>query len=735
MQSLLDWFLDNCIDEELVKHILRISPEELEKVGPFPGRRPDYLVDRETYLREIRKKLDVCGVVIMRGSAGVGKSELVREYAEKYERRDKYYAKYYDENVDRVDNYILRVPIHFKDEAKKTKDDIVSERLELIHKTSRKILFVLDNYTGDLDDLKRLYPKKDEAYQLIVIVGDSFEVDRDDICVEIEAFSSKKAYEFLKYYCPRLSDEEIRSLQSYLENNPEAMFRCATFLRNNGSYSPDFFIRKGQSSIKEKLESIKALMLQVDVLKNPRNKMVIECLSLVPYEGMDRSRFVQYMSVAVASANSVDFISSEKDAKIRRVEIEKRAKEIYVPIIEPSIQELCEGGWVSISEQDLIFIKQDLSDVFFTNTRPDMTSKTIVFFVLKILAPISKIRELKWAEVEELRPFVEHLVKRVKESEKCALEILNSIREFYIWDYGDYNGPEFLLVDELLKREFKRFKETDPNAVENAKYRQGIHHFNLKDYERAWEYFDEAISDLDSKILTIEKEIAKICSYEATSLADLACETGDEEMKNLAKNIVLRGIKLRKKLSRSKAQFSEECKVKLWVSYYNYAKVLMRCEEYEKALKMIEKASSIHKEFYPEAHEKCKNLHIGAIKGSENQIEQNLMAEGVFDVSSLFHQKGQILSGLGIHEEAIEWINKARIIREHRKGEKHFTTGQVYSYLMKAYARWGRYEEALEYAKLYYGVLEDQRQTEYMIKLMRKAEDDITEYKEKLKLV
>ena len=93
--------------------------------------------------------------------------------------------------------------------------------------------------------------------------------------------------------------------------------------------------------------------------------------------------------------------------------------------------------------------------------------------------------------------------------------------------------------------------------------------------------------------------------------------------------------------------------------------------------------------------------------------------------------KGRILAGLGKKDESLLFLEEAKDIREALKGKTHFTTGQVYSYLMDVYDQFEEYGKALRYAIKYYDILSVQYKTQDIITKLADVEGKIAFYKEK----
>lgn len=674
LELVLEWFVKTYRKETLKVNKWKVSSDMLNRSGAVPPKAEGCLISRDCEVDEIRKKIVSHNTIFLHGQIGIGKTEIVKDYVKKYQK--KYVRIYYVENVDDVDDYIYEMPIGILDEEKKTKEEIIEEKKNEIHSMGLVYLFILDNYTGDRKKLQSLYPNENDRYHLMVSVCDEYKTDDRMGCYEVNAFSPQDSLNIFRYFCNiKYREEEIMSLLSYLSYNPRAIKMSAIFLQDNSSYTPIGLMEsmKRNSSIKSIMQNLYIVLTDIAILENDKNmRLVAECLSLIPYNGVAKERFVQLLC-------------------------EGMKKQVNESNIKEILGKLENEGWISVDDSGIISINPLLSDTIFEKTHPDMTSKDIVKFVSPILKPIREIRELYISQVIALEPFVEHLAKRVKDAKRCDLGILNDIREYYI---AVYNVTKINLMTELMEQEFARQTLYQVNIVEEAIYRQGISRFNLEDFSEAHIHFSRALEMLDCKKIVIDKLIARISAYEGTSLAAI----GEKEN---AIASAKRSINLREKLGEDGDQ--NEIRA-LWISHYNYAKTLLELEMCEDAEKEIDIAILIYEKHYPEEYGGRKSI----------------------DVSSLLQLKGRICAGLGKFEEAIQLLEEAKTIREKLKGETYFSTAQIYSYLMDVYSECEKFEQALYYATLYYDVLIVQHKTKDIEAKIKDVNRKITIYKEKL---
>lgn len=687
LESIAEWFVKMYSGQSLEDMNWKIQSDALNKNWAIPPKEDGCILSRKCEVDEIKDLLSCNKLLFLRGDKGVGKTELVKDYAGVC--RKKYRGFCYAENIDEINDYIFGLPIGIRNDEQKTKEEIVEEKLSAIHSVENRFMFIIDNYTGTLDDLQCMYPNDEDVYHLMIIVDDEYEIDEDVPWYEVKAFSPEDSLQIFRYFCEgRHKNEDVMELLSVLSFNPRAIKMSALFLRDNTAYDPKGLvdsIKKG-SSLKSITQNLYTVLMEFSILESDEyTKQIAGCLSLLPYNGVSKNRFIELIC-------GIDENKEDKN-KEKATDEEMLKRQVAV---EERIRKLESAGWLSIDKNGCISMNSLLSDTIFERIHPDMTSDVIFRFVDPILKPIRDIRELFLPQVIALEPFVEHLAKRVVKSGPCHLNILDQIREYYI---AVYNVEKIDLLTELMEREFDRRNLYGVTSVEDAIYRQGISRFNLEDFSEAHKYFSRALDLLGQKEKKIKKAIARICSYEGSSLA--AIGKAEEAVET-----VKRGIEIRNRLGADGDRDEENA---LWISHYNYAKVLMEIGRFEEAETEIDVATSIYKMFNSEAFEKYESTNI----------------------STLFQLKGRIYAGLGKYDEAIQLVEDAKTIRENLKGPTYFSTAQIYSYLMDIYSSCGNYEKASYYAGLYHDVLIHQQKTEDIKAKIEDTEEKIIFFKEK----
>lgn len=674
LEQVLVWFKSTYSGIFVRDNRWKVASDTLNKSGSIPQKSEDCIIQRNNEVMHIRDILLKDRRILLRGYSGVGKTELAKEYVGKY--RKKYDGIYYVENVSEIDDYIFNMPIGILDERLKRKNEIIKEKLEVIHTMGLTYLFILDNYMGTEKELRCLYPDLDDEYHLMILTNEDNELNWSKCIFDVDVFTREESYQIFRYFCEQKYEiNEVDNLLAHIKYNPRAIKMCALLLQENELFTIASLLDSisNTDSVKNIMKNLYMILSELSVFENDNNiKLIAECLSLLPYNGVSKERFQDLM------------------LGIKEVNLDE--KQIYM-----GLDKLVDSGWILIDAAGYISINPLLSDTMFEKLQPNMASSAIKDFIAPILKPIKDIRNLYLEQIVSLKPFVEQMMKRVSSSSKIDLDVLNELREYYI---AVFDTPKVKILSEIMESEYSKYNDQfKTDYVENAIYRQGISRFNLEDFSEAHKHFDRALQLLEQKLLTIEKDIARISAYEGTSLA--AIGEGDKAIETVS-----RSVSIREKLASSG---DEEEEKKLWISHYNYSKVLMQHHLFENAMDECNIAVRLFQQ---------DNLKEFEQKSSTN-------------VSSLLQLKGRILAGLGKKEEAIISLEEAKEIRENLKGKSHFTTGQVYSYLMDIYAQFEKYDDALNYAIKYYDILSVQYKSQDIVEKLAEVERKIAIYKEK----
>lgn len=673
LQQVFEWFISRYGMNSQKLNSWKISSDSLNKSGLLPEKAEGCLISRASEIDDIRRIVLLNKICYIYGCTGVGKTEIVKDYVKKY--RKKYDGVYYSENVKEIKDFVYNLPIGILNENSKTKEDVVLEKIEILHSMGLSYLFIIDNYTGNEKDIDCLIPYGEDKYHLLIVSDDSHCISEEEYKYKVNPFSPDDSLRIFRFFCQyKYTDQEINGLLEYINYNPRAIKMSAVFLNNSATFSPDTLVRemKENMSVKSMIQGLYIVLTKSSIIERDAIvKRICQYLSLLPYNGVSEKRFISL---------------------IKRTDVKNEDD------INNAIEQLLDAGWFSVDSAGYISINPLISDTLFERTKPDMLSTNVISFLEPILSPIKEIRELFMPQVVALEPYVEHLYNRILLSKHCNLDILNEIREYYI---ATYDVEKIEKLNGLMKQEYNNYCNIGGAiSIENVIFRQGISRFNFEDFQEAHKSFSKALEMLYQKKVLIEKDIAKISAYEGSSLAAIG-----EEKKAI--ECVEVSIELREKMK--KLGDYDESK-RLWISHYNYAKILLTLKRFLEAEKECDLSMLLYSESFPEEYEN---------KSSTN-------------VSSLFQLKGRICTGLGNKDDAIMFLEVAKEIREKLKGENYFSTAQVYYYLMETYELFGEDEKAIVYAKKYYLALQKQCRTEEVKKKMEFVQNKIVKIEEKI---
>ena len=636
-------------------------------------------IAREKEVERLNEILLKERVAFICGFTGVGKTEFIKEYVEKY-RRKKYVHIYYENDIKCLDDYILNIPMRIMGEAIKDKADIVNTKIEEIHRLKSKSLFIIDNYTGNLEDIEILIPGMDDVYNLIVVLGNCEPIDNGDKVLEIHPFDMNKSKSLFNYYCKiEYKDDEIEMLLDKIHMVPRAIKLCGLFLNSHEKMSPLDIAYKVEAdrSIDSIIANLYAILTDRSfLLDKPEIRQIILFVTLLPYSGVRLSTLKEIVTMDNSEfENNFDYAWSE----------------------------LRELGWIVDEENDFYSINPLLSDVIFDEYDPNFTDELIFKRIKRILKPIkskSKLidyRDYSIDQINEIQPFIDHLYSRIKNSEKKDIALLDLFREFYTATYDMERVNE--IYDIMVYEVEDNIKKLKGITKEDLIFRRGLSHFNLEDFADACEFLSEAQENLANEEHKLKKRIAKYLPYEASCKAALGYH--DE-----AESLIKRGISLREEL---RDCGDDEEGGKLWISYYNYAKIEFLSGNYENAYEKINGAMNIHEKYYCDEYQKL---------------------EEKTNISSLLQLCARIQANIGMKEEAIANMLSAITIRECIKGNTVFSTGQLYCYMSEIYAIFSEWNKALVYEEKYYNVLIRQYKTEEIKKKIGYAQKKIEYFRE-----
>lgn len=193
------------LKEQLNKLIILIG-EDAPYIANLPRWQPALnTVGRQDELIEIKRRLDNDGYVFVRGIGGLGKSEIAKMFAAKY--ADTYHTVQFCKYSDSLNSLIAAMPVNgIDDNDYKNPDDLVREKLKVLHRSDSRTLIVVDNFNTTHDKkLRDFLPNGNSAFKVIFTTR----------CIPAADYYQEKVFEL-----PKLSDEDCTKL-FYLKSSIE----------------------------------------------------------------------------------------------------------------------------------------------------------------------------------------------------------------------------------------------------------------------------------------------------------------------------------------------------------------------------------------------------------------------------------------------------------------------------------------------------------------------------------
>ena len=659
------------------------------------------IVSRDEEVRRIRKTIVENKVAYIYGATGVGKTELIKDYVLANEK--KYQSILYNENIDDIDDYVLNLPIGIDDENQKGRNEIVKEKIARLKSFTEDyiVLLIIDNYTGNIDDLQKILPHAKENYHLLIAIEleDDTDVRANGKDIKLEALDIEDSRRlFSEVSMNQYEMDDIDELIKRISYNPRAIKMSALFLNEHESIIPRILLNDIPecSTVNEVLRNLYLALTDISVLKNSKTvKFVSECICILPYSGFSKGSLY-------------NIIKEIKELQISDLEFNNAWEQIK------------SSSWIIENDFGEYSISPLLSDVIFEKFAPDLNDDRFVFLMKSVLkvSGDTTYRNVMQSQLLEIEPYAQHLFKRIEMCKNCDVNLLSILREYFI---AIYENEKVDLISEIMEMQFKKHsKYLKKNFIEDVYFWQGINRFNLEDFIEANNQFGPAVRSLFERLVQTLLDLAKILPYEATALAAIGQK--DESLTCISKAIEIRE-KLAEMWSKKKQKneiFDVNMKLnkelaeqerRLWISYYNQAKSYYLFGDYEMALNICNKSQNHYLKHF-------------AINERSNS-----------NLSSFLHLSARILAHLGRYDEAINNIKEAIEMRNSMKGSKVFSTAQLHCYAMEIYEMEGDYVQALDYARKFYKVLVQQYKTNSIQMKIREIEGKIAEFERRIQSV
>ena len=87
LEYLLEWFTNKYSDEDISANKFKIATDSLNRSGVVPPKAEGCIISRATEVADLRCNLLSEKTVMIKGEAGVGKTELLKDYVSKYKKQ------------------------------------------------------------------------------------------------------------------------------------------------------------------------------------------------------------------------------------------------------------------------------------------------------------------------------------------------------------------------------------------------------------------------------------------------------------------------------------------------------------------------------------------------------------------------------------------------------------------------------------------------------------------------
>ncbi|NGX52452.1 MAG: Photosystem I assembly protein Ycf3 [Candidatus Anoxychlamydiales bacterium] len=676
------------IDFATPAHIEKKAKGRIRLQSPHPhftGR--DFLLSQlqSGFIRKGWKSTDPIIVQVLRGPAGIGKSELAINFGNKdldhfslvwfihTESEFLYNQDYYDLAV------ALNIPLD-KDSPELIRKK-VHTKLEDGIDSKKPYLLILDNVETHLD-----IPSRGGCVLMTT--------KREDVgankkaYIDVPPFSIEESKALFQRILTKKvpSQEMLEALYKQLEGFPFLLEKVANYIQNT------------KSSFEEFMQQI----------SNKTDEML--------WEKDEKSRYPSALGMVFKNI----LIKLEKD-NTEAYQFLRFAAFLNPDHIPLSFLKF----WLKEIGQDVDKVKPGILQALINSSLVRYNEETEAFSIHRITKSVLQKEDLR-RNKELFDNFLTFFAKWVEGFEEdqpqtwtigegCTLQIEDLERSLF-WEVADAEQKSLLFSIAgnwlRVKGEAQRSLYYDQKALVIRKKVFGEEHphvatsYNniggsLGDLGR----YEEALEYLQKALVILKKVFGEEHPHVATSYNNIGNSLGElgrhEE-----------GLKYdRKALVIQKKVFGEE-HPDVARSYNNIGNSLGDLGRHEEALKYHQKALAIQKKVFGEEHPYIAisynniGISLGELGRHEEALEYKQKAlviqKKVFgeehpDVASSYTNIGASLGDLGRHEEALEYYQKALVIQKKVFGEEHPDVASSYNNIGSSLGELGRHEEGLEY--------------------------------------
>ena len=318
-----------------LEKILSIIDGKAPYVVDMPRWRPsERSVGRTEELREIKRRLDTDGYVFVKGIGGLGKSELVKLFAEKYSRE--YHTVQFCKYENSLKNLVASIAIDgIRDDDYKDFDALVSEKNKVLHLSDDHTLIIVDNFNVGYDEFTREFlPSSDAGFK--VIFTTRFAQDADYYASKtynLPHLSTEDCEALFKLHCPEAenSDKEILDrLITAADYNTLVLILMASTVRKTSisleemleklddqrldELSANIFHEYDYST--EETKAYNRLLSHLNAIFSVRGlsdaeKEIMKNMTLVPSSGVCIGEFIKYCSSKNINKDSISKLVKE----------------------------------------------------------------------------------------------------------------------------------------------------------------------------------------------------------------------------------------------------------------------------------------------------------------------------------------------------------------------------------------------------------------------------------------
>lgn len=674
-----------------------------------------FFVGRDKELAEIEEKLKTCNELYVSGVGGIGKSELVRQYAKKHRSEfDSVICVTFADDVKNMLASIDIVNINFDDNAKV--EDRLQEKLKKLRefkKNGEKILFIIDNFNTELqeDEENKWFKDFLACTEKTIVTTRNTDID-GKLMVGIGAVEN--AREIFDFYYKRELNEKENNIVNEILNifqghtlatellakqmmasrfNPAKMFERleSKGLRESGKEK----VKHGQKQ-KNAYSFLKEIF---DVAELSEDYLyVLVNLSLIIPEGIDVKIFYDFCKLEtydiineLAFSGWINF-DKEKDiismhpliADVMLEEFEKKSGmclDLLYSLINPRIN--------TASIYDVFYTTNFVCNKFLKFNK---YNKTIIDFCIQATR-LSRGFGKEDTYIKLLEKILVYVEKERNIEDLTISMIFNELGTIYSY-----------------KQNYKDAEKCNLIALSYAKsircstdYLMALY-CNLMEIYRYMEYYDRAKILFEESLLFCEKEY----NEETYRVADMhsVCGAVCQDLNEMeeAENHYRLALEIRIRL------FGEASEITSY-SYGDFGDFYYSLDRFDDAEKYYSKALEIQKNYFGNNHINISRLYLNLakIKFNQGKIEladdycyealkisdkiygDNLdTADVLFQVALIYRERNELDNAIAMLIEVND------IYLSYYKVENNEDVAKVYSALGKAYELDKQYEKAKE---------------------------------------